>query len=83
MIRFNEPRVWLAGFPSLTAMLRMIMRYWNAHDIYMPSLCLDGPVTVGVSLDIASIDTISEINMVRWTVRPHTHTYDEIIYSIR
>ena len=26
---------------------------------------LDGPVTVGMSLDIASIDTISEINMVR------------------
>lgn len=25
----------------------------------------DGPVTVGMSLDIASIDTISEINMVR------------------
>lgn len=24
----------------------------------------DGPVTVGMSLDIASIDTISEINMV-------------------
>lgn len=29
------------------------------------SLFLDGPVTVGMSLDIASIDTISEINMVR------------------
>lgn len=26
---------------------------------------VDGPVTVGMSLDIASIDTISEINMVR------------------
>lgn len=26
----------------------------------------DGPVTVGMSLDIASIDTISEINMVRF-----------------
>lgn len=29
------------------------------------SFFLDGPVTVGMSLDIASIDTISEINMVR------------------
>ena len=33
-------------------------------------LFLDGPVTVGMSLDIASIDTISEINMVRNTKRP-------------
>lgn len=32
----------------------------------------DGPVTVGMSLDIASIDTISEINMVRNT----RHTWD-------
>lgn len=36
------------------------------------SLFLDGPVTVGMSLDIASIDTISEINMVR-------HTYDRSV----
>lgn len=28
-------------------------------------ISVDGPVTVGMSLDVASIDTISEINMVR------------------
>ncbi len=33
--------------------------------LWVSSLFLDGPVTVGMSLDIASIDTISEINMVR------------------
>lgn len=33
--------------------------------LLVSSLFLDGPVTVGMSLDIASIDTISEINMVR------------------
>lgn len=33
--------------------------------LFIPHLPSDGPVTVGMSLDIASIDTISEINMVR------------------
>lgn len=46
----------------------------NEDYIYLPFLCrltLGGPVTVGMSLDIASIDTISEINMVRNTAQPH------------
>jgi len=33
--------------------------------VIVSALFVDGPVTVGMSLDIASIDTISEINMVR------------------
>lgn len=34
-------------------------------SLFVPLFFGDGPVTVGMSLDIASIDTISEINMVR------------------
>lgn len=38
---------------------------WHEQQFLIGLFFVDGPVTVGMSLDIASIDTISEINMVR------------------
>ncbi|XP_008428648.1 gamma-aminobutyric acid receptor subunit pi-like [Poecilia reticulata] len=40
-----------------------IQRLMKGYNKYLRPFFDDGPVTVGMSLDIASIDTISEINM--------------------
>lgn len=40
--------------------LKNCARFWCSFWFFFA----DGPVSVGMSLDIASIDTISEINMV-------------------
>lgn len=37
---------------------------------FLPLTVTEGPVEIGMSLDIASIDAISEINMVRASARP-------------
>ncbi|XP_016420892.1 gamma-aminobutyric acid receptor subunit pi, partial [Sinocyclocheilus rhinocerous] len=43
-----------------------IQKLMKGYNKYLRPFFDNGPVTVGMSLDIASIDTISEINM-RWT----------------
>ena len=43
-------------------MINEILYYSNSDYDFL--FLADGPVSVGMSLDIASIDTISEINMV-------------------
>ncbi|KTF89187.1 hypothetical protein cypCar_00039951 [Cyprinus carpio] len=49
-----------------------IQKLMKGYNKYLRPFFDNGPVTVGMSLDIASIDTISEINMVRNRAPSHT-----------